>query len=100
MKYLGNGFLIGVPARDMTQAEVKALGIDPDQLIESGLYGKVVGRVKKVTEEAQKDGGPETEDGQKDGGDKGDACLRKLDTSCVAPTEIDDLENTDKEILR
>jgi len=88
MKYLGNGFLIGVPARDLTQAEVEALGIDPAELLASGLYAEKAGRKKTAV------------DGQKDGGDESDACLRKLDTSCVAPTEIDDLENTDKEILR
>ncbi len=41
MKYLGNGFLIGVPARDLTKAEVEALGLDPDALAESGMYEKV-----------------------------------------------------------
>ena len=84
MKYLGNGFLIGVPARDLTKEEVEALGLAPDELVESGLYGKEVGRVKIVTEEAQKDGGPETEDGQ----------------GMSAPSEIDDLEIHDKEILQ
>jgi hypothetical protein len=36
LTYLGGGFLIGVPARDLTSDEVKRYGLD--RLISSGLY--------------------------------------------------------------
>ena len=97
MKYLGNGFLIGVPARDLTKAEVEALGVDPDKLVESGLYGKEVGRVKKVTEEAQNDGATSHEVATQlmnlDGSQ-----LRRQRTEdgqgMSSPSEIDELEIT------
>lgn len=38
-KYIGNGFIDGVPARDITEEEAKKYGIK--QLIDSGLYIKV-----------------------------------------------------------
>ncbi len=38
LKYLGNGFLKKVPARDLTKDEVEGLGLDPDVLVGSGLY--------------------------------------------------------------
>lgn len=62
MKYLGNGFLKKVPARDLTQAEVEALGLDPEVLVESGLYGKVVDRVRVTGTEKTEDRGPKTEE--------------------------------------
>lgn len=39
MKYTGNGWLHGIPARDLTDEEVKKFG--EKRLIESGLYKKV-----------------------------------------------------------
>lgn len=39
LKYVGGGaFLIGVPARDLTDEEIEELGLDRKILIESGLY--------------------------------------------------------------
>jgi len=39
LKYVGNGWLPGVPARDLSDAEVKLYG--EKRLIASGLYEKV-----------------------------------------------------------
>ncbi len=38
LRYVGGGFLVGVPARDLTEAEVKAQGWDRGELVGSGLY--------------------------------------------------------------
>ena len=39
LKYVGKGaFLIGVPARDLTDEEIEKLGLDKKALIKSGLY--------------------------------------------------------------
>jgi len=39
LKYVGRGaFLIGVPARDLTDEEIEQLGLDKKALIKSGLY--------------------------------------------------------------
>jgi len=35
-------FIIGVPARDLTDAEIKALGLIEEELIRSGLYQKEI----------------------------------------------------------
>lgn len=48
MKYIGEGkFIPGIPARDLTTAEVKLYG--KDRLLASGLY--VEKRQRKVVEE-------------------------------------------------
>ena len=39
LRYKGNGFIAGVPARDLTEAEVKKFG--KDKLIQSGVYQEV-----------------------------------------------------------
>jgi hypothetical protein len=39
LKYSGDGFLVGVPARDLTDEEVKAAGGEK-RLLASGLYVK------------------------------------------------------------
>jgi len=39
-KYIGNGWIHGVPARDLSDEEAKKYGIR--QLLESGLYIKVI----------------------------------------------------------
>lgn len=44
LKYVGNGWIHGVPARDLTDEEAKFYGVK--QLIDSGLYVKV--KDKKV----------------------------------------------------
>ena len=36
MKYIGKGFIVGIPARNLTTAEVKLYG--KDRLLASGLY--------------------------------------------------------------
>jgi len=36
MKYIGKGFIVGVPARDLTEEEVKIHG--KGKLLSSGLY--------------------------------------------------------------
>ena len=38
LKYLGGGFLPGVPARDLTRDEAVELGLDISMLLGSGLY--------------------------------------------------------------
>lgn len=47
LKYKGGGFVPGVPARDLTDEEVKRYG--EKRLLDTGLYKKV--RVKKQTEQ-------------------------------------------------
>ena len=46
MKYIGNGFLRGIPARDLTAAEVKKFG--KERLLQSGLYAEVKAKKKKA----------------------------------------------------
>ena len=63
MKYIGGGFLQGVPARDLTEEEVKQYG--KSRLLQSGLYiedaPKVSRKFKRseaaeaVTEETKND---------------------------------------------
>jgi hypothetical protein len=48
MKYLGKGFIPGVPARDLTIAEVKLYG--RDRLLASGLYFEKLSVKEKVKE--------------------------------------------------
>lgn len=43
--YKGNGFIVKVPARDLTDEEVKQYG--EEKLIKSGLYEKPKGKRKK-----------------------------------------------------
>lgn len=39
LEYIGDGaYLVGVPARDIAEAEVAALGLDAEELLRSGLY--------------------------------------------------------------
>jgi hypothetical protein len=66
LKYLGNGFLKKVPARDLTKEEVEALGVDPDALVESGLYEMTGDGGPKTGKEKTEDRGPETEEGPQD----------------------------------
>lgn len=39
LKFIGNGWLIGVPARNLTEAEASQFGGE-EKLLESGLYEK------------------------------------------------------------
>jgi hypothetical protein len=58
MKYKGNGFLQGVPARDLTEQEARTYGVD--RLLKSGLYELVEKEYKKKSkryETADADGG-------------------------------------------
>lgn len=48
MKYKGKGFIIGVPARDLTAAEVRRYG--KDRLLSSGLYVEKLSVKEKVKE--------------------------------------------------
>ena len=48
MKYLGHGFIVGVPARNLTIAEVKLYG--KERLLESGLYVEKLSVKEKVKE--------------------------------------------------
>ena len=52
LKYIGNGFLPGIPARDLTDTEVKKYG-GVKFLLTTGLYAKPVKKkeVKIVVEE-------------------------------------------------
>ena len=47
LKYVGNGWIHGVPARDLTDEEVKKYG--KKQLLESGLYIEI--KVKHIQSE-------------------------------------------------
>ncbi len=40
-KYIGNGFLPGLPARDLADEEVELHGFTPEELVTSGLYERV-----------------------------------------------------------
>ena len=51
MKYIGNGFIVGVPARDLTDEEVMQYG--RRRLLDSGLYTEV----KKSRKETQREAG-------------------------------------------
>ncbi|MFA7253999.1 MAG: hypothetical protein WC107_05610 [Patescibacteria group bacterium] len=48
MKYLGHGFIPGVPARNLTIAEVKIYG--KERLLASGLYIEKLSVKEKVKE--------------------------------------------------
>lgn len=51
MKYIGGGFLVGVPSRDLTDEEVAEYG--RRRLLDSGLYVEV----KKSRKETQREAG-------------------------------------------
>lgn len=53
-KYLGGGFLPGVPARDLTDEEARQYGIK--KISKSNLYKHVKDKIKKVSEQDTKDG--------------------------------------------
>ena len=48
MKYIGHGFIVGIPARDLTTAEVKLYG--KERLLASGLYFEKLSVKEKVKE--------------------------------------------------
>lgn len=48
VRYIGKGFLPGVPTRDLTDEEAKEYGID--RLVKSGLYVKE----QKISEKARR----------------------------------------------
>lgn len=48
MKYKGGGFIVGVPARNLTTSEVKLYG--KDRLLSSGLYVETLLVREKVKE--------------------------------------------------
>ena len=45
MRYIGGGFLAGIPARDLTSEEVKFYG--RERLLKSGLYQEVRAKSKR-----------------------------------------------------
>ena len=47
LKYTGGGFVIGVPARDLTEKELNELGMDADALVRTGLYKKAEDRAEQ-----------------------------------------------------
>ena len=54
LKYIGNGsFLPDVPARDLTEKEIKDRGLDKKVLIASGLYHESKSTKKKGVEDAR-----------------------------------------------
>ena len=63
MKYKGNGFLQGVPARDLTEQEARRFGVE--RLLASGLY-ELVNEVKTYEHKVKKSKRYETADA--DGG--------------------------------
>ena len=50
LEYIGGGrYLIGIPARDLTDEEIKGLALTEKELIETGLYKKKeVGEVEDL----------------------------------------------------
>lgn len=50
LSYVGDGYLNGVPARDLTADEIEERGLKPADLIKSGLY--VVAEPKPAKKEA------------------------------------------------
>ena len=56
MKYIGNGFLIGIPARDLTDDEVIKHGGEKF-LLSTGLYAKVKKEPDKEPVKEASDGG-------------------------------------------
>jgi len=52
LKYIGNGFIDGVPARDLTAEEVKKYG--KDRLLKSGLYVEVEKPAVKIIKRGEK----------------------------------------------
>lgn len=53
-KYLGNGFVLGVPAIDLTDEQAKEYG--EKRLLKSGCYKKANNKNYKVVEKTTKDG--------------------------------------------
>jgi hypothetical protein len=45
LKYIGNGFIVGIPARDLKQKEIKKYGGEKF-LLETGLYAKPKRKIK------------------------------------------------------
>ncbi len=45
LKYIGKGFIVGIPARDLTNEEVKKHG-GVKFLLSTGLYAKPKGKIK------------------------------------------------------
>jgi uncharacterized membrane protein len=56
LKYIGTGFIAGIPARDLTAAEVKKYG-GAKFLLSTGLYAKPKKKIKvskiKIIEEGE-----------------------------------------------
>ena len=46
LKYTGGGFFAGVPARDLTDDEIKKLPISKQDLLKSGLYVEIKPKTK------------------------------------------------------
>ena len=45
VKYKGNGaFILGIPAKDLTDEEIKGLGVNQSWLLETGIYEEIKGR--------------------------------------------------------
>jgi len=38
LRYIGNGYIPGIPARDLSEEEIKRLPLNRAALVESGLY--------------------------------------------------------------
>lgn len=49
LKYAGDGFLPGVPARDLTDSEVKKYG--KERLLKSGIFFEVYRKPKRIVAE-------------------------------------------------
>jgi len=52
LKWNGKGFLVGIPARDLTEEEIKKNEYDEQALVESGLY-HVVELPETISEDNQ-----------------------------------------------
>ena len=72
LKYVGGGFLPGVPARDLTQSEAEMFG-KTDYLVQSGLYRLVQDKMAARRKKADQQPELEVEDTERevdsDGGD-------------------------------
>ena len=62
LRYIGKGYLLGVPARDLDEEDILELetkGWSPEELIQTGLYAPMESSEKKIInpQETKKYGG-------------------------------------------
>ena len=63
LQYVGGGYIPDVPAKDLTDDEVKALPVTKTQLLKSGLFVEVKPSKKEKEAAPPKDSGDDTGEG-------------------------------------